>query len=344
MAIIKPTIRNKWVLLIVIIIWGASIYAQDLVYSQFNSMPLLLNPAFAGNNSCNYRVSVIGRSQWLGVQNSNSYKSATIAGDFNIGNTTDDKLNLWGVGLVGSFDKSGNGNYTNLSILPNIAYHLRFGKEGQNFLSFGIQAGLGQRSINTSNLIFNDQLDHLGRNTLSSTDFLVNDSKLYPDVNFGTLLTLNPSEVSNLYIGASMFHATRPNISFTANEYTLAPRFNIHGGGNFLLGALHVLPSVYFQHQQLTNWNLGTYIGKTLMPGNEETPSVVGYLGAWIKSSDAIAAAARIDFSSFTIAFSYDIHTGGVSKNLSSVGSPEISINYFGCFAKNSKRSGCPSL
>lgn len=346
MMSLKNVVNHKWVwiTLCVITLHFNPIFGQDLVYSQFNSMPLLLNPAFAGNNSCNYRVSAIGRSQWMGVENVKSYKSATIAGDFNIGNNTDEKLNLWGFGVVGSFDKSGNGNYTNLSFLTNIAYHLRFGSEGQNFLSFGIQGGIGQRSVNSSNLIFNDQLDHLGRNTFSSTDALVNDSKLYPDINFGSLLTLNPSVASNIYIGASMFHALSPDISFTNNEYKLAPRYNFHGGGNFALGNLYLLPSAYYQYQQLSNWNVGTYLGKTLMAGNQETASIVGYLGAWLKSSDAIAAAARLDFSSFSVVFSYDIHTGGVSKNLSSVGSPEFSINYYGCFARNSKRMGCPSL
>ena len=51
---------------------------QDLIYSQFNAMPLAVNPAFAGNNACNYRVSAIGRSQWAGVENLKSYNDNQI--------------------------------------------------------------------------------------------------------------------------------------------------------------------------------------------------------------------------------------------------------------------------
>ena len=80
---------NKFKLSFIVLIGSLCaipLMSQDLIYSQFNAMPLAINPAFAGNNACNYRVSAIGRSQWTGVQNVNSYKSGTIAGDFNLNN------------------------------------------------------------------------------------------------------------------------------------------------------------------------------------------------------------------------------------------------------------------
>ena len=40
----------------------------------------------------------------------------------------------------------------------------------------------------------------------------------------------------------------------------------------------------------------------------------------------------------------YDIHVGGVSQNLRGVSSPELSVNFYGCFGRSSKRTGCPSL
>lgn len=331
-------------LLFLVILASHSLQAQDLIYSQFYAMPMAVNPAFAGNNSCNYRVSAIGRNQWLGINNVNTYKSFTVAGDFNINNNIDDKRNLWGLGFMGTYDKASVGGYTNLSLLSNLAYHVRFGRDANNFLSLGIQGGMAQRGVNTENLLFGDQLDNYGRYVANTGEQIINDSKWYPEMGFGAVVTLNPSENTNLYFGSSIFHILNPNISFTTTEYKLPVRFNFHGGANIYRNGWLFLPSVYVQVQNITNYNVGTYFGHILSPGNEVQNAVIGYLGLWIKSADAIAAAARVDMGKLSIAFSYDIHTGGVSKNLNSIGSPELSLNYYGCFGRDSRRSGCPSF
>ena len=319
---------------------------QDLIYSQFNAMPLAVNPAFAGNNACNYRVSAIGRSQWAGVENVKSYKSGTISGDFNLNNVYDEKLNLWGLGLMASYDQAGAGSFTNFSILANLAYHARFGYGGQNFLSFGMGLGLGNRGANIGSYTFASELDAFGRpipNMTSGESFNTN-SIFYPEMNFGALITLNTDENTNFYGGASIMHLLNPNISFSNNEYKLPTRVNFHAGGNLYRGGFFYLPTIYIQYQQFTNFNVGGYIGTILIPGHETRNPIIGYLGLWYKSSDALVPAIRFDIGRMTLAFSYDIHVGGVSKNLSGVGSPELSLNFYGCFGRSSKRTGCPSL
>lgn len=320
-------------------------YAQDLIYSQFNAMPLELNPAFAGNNSCNYRMSVLGRSQWLGINNVNSYKSVSIAGDVNLNNNYDDRINLWGIGGMISYDKSSVASFSGLTATANLAYHLRFGKSSNHFLSLGIQAGAGSRSMNPGTLLFDDQIDGYGRIALPrSGDIVTRDQFWYPEFGFGSILTLNPTEELNLYFGSSIYHLLSPNLSFTNEEYKLPVRFNFHGGGNILYRGFIFIPSVYIQRQQIWNYNFGTYAGMMLFPGSETKDPTIGYLGLWVKSNDAIAAALRMDIGKLSIAFSYDIHTGGVARNLNSIGSPELSLNYYGCFRRNTRRMGCPML
>jgi type IX secretion system PorP/SprF family membrane protein len=333
-------------LILVSFLTSFQMLGQDLIYSQFNAMPLAVNPAFAGNNACNYRLSAIGRSQWAGVENVKSYKSGTIAGDFNLNNVYDEKLNLWGLGLLASYDQAGVGSFTNFSLLANLAYHARFGYEGQNFLSFGMGLGLGNRGANIGSYTFASELDAFGRpipNMASGESFNTN-SIFYPEMNFGALITLNPNENTNIYGGASVMHLLSPNISFSNNEYKLPMRVNFHAGANLYRGGFFYLPTVYFQYQQHTNYNVGGYVGTTLVPGHETRNPIIGYLGLWYKSSDALVPAVRFDIGRMTLAFSYDIHVGGVSKNLSGVSSPELSVNFFGCFGRSSKRTGCPSL
>lgn len=321
-----------------------TVLGQDLIYSQFNSMPLAINPAFAGNNSCNYRMSAIGRSQWMGVDNAKSYQSATVAGDFNLNNIYDEKYNIWGVGLMGSYDKSGLGSFTNFNLVANLAYHARFGAEGQNFLSFGMQTGIAQRAVDPGKYIFSDELDPYGRPVRNTGESFSNTSKVYPELAFGSLITLNPKDNTNIYAGLSVFHLLSPNISLTNEDYKLPMRVNAHAGANIYRGGFFYLPSIYIQHQQTINYNIGTYFGTVLVPGNEVSNPIIGYLGLWYKSSDAITPAVRMDIGRLTVAMSYDIHVGGVSQNLKGIGSPELSLNFYGCFGRSSKRTGCPSL
>lgn len=335
---------SKFFILSIVLFSQFSMAAQDLIYSQFNSMPLAVNPAFAGNNACNYRLSAIGRSQWIGVNNAKSYTSATVAGDFNLNNVYDQKLNIWGLGLMASYDKAGLGSFTNFSLLTNIAYHARFGVDGQNFLSFGLQAGLGQRGVDPGKFTFADELDAFGRPVRKTGETFTDISKFYPELGFGSLITLNPSDNLNIYGGLSVFHLLSPNISFTNEDYKLPMRVNLHAGANLYKGGFFFLPSIYIQRQQTYNFNIGSYVGMAVSGGDERTNPTIAYLGLWYKSSDAITPAFRLDLGRMTVALSYDVHVGGVSQNLSGVGSPELSVNFYGCFGRSSKRTGCPSL
>jgi type IX secretion system PorP/SprF family membrane protein len=335
----------KKIILFAFVLLGTILHGQDLQFSQFNSMPLALNPAFTGNNQCNYRVSALGRNQWMGLSGVTSYQSGTVAADFNIGANTDYKGSFWGVGLMTTADRSGDNKYYNNSALISLAYHFRFGEDAENLLSFGMQGGVAQRSFLPNNLTFDDQIDYYGRKVRSTSESFVTDNKLYPDFNVGALVTLNPNESFNFYAGASVYHLIQPNISFTESEYKLPARINVHSGAKFTFNdKLIIAPSLLFQYQKNFNYNFGTYFGSIFTRETQNKIPFTGYLGVWYKSTDAICFAARADIGPVIFAFSYDVNTTKISQNTGMVGSPELSITYFGCFGRNSKRSGCPFL
>ncbi|MCU0328298.1 MAG: PorP/SprF family type IX secretion system membrane protein [Chitinophagales bacterium] len=325
----------------VIIFWVKFLVAQDLQYSQFNSVPIKLNPAFSGNNPCNLRAGVIARNQWMGIENLNPYQSASLGVDFNL-MVDEEKRSFWGFGFLAEYDRSGNSNFYNHNVSLSAAYHIVFGYNAQNSLSFGYQLGIHQRGINAQNLIFDEDIDYYGR-LIGNGNNLIN-TKTYLDMNFGSILTLNPNENLNMYIGASIFHFNQPDIALNDQAYNLPFRYNIHGGLTKKWEKLILNPSFYYQYQNLSNWNLGTYFGMKLSPENAVYTEVVGYIGAWYKSNDAIALAARLNVNQFQAIFSYDIHTGKLGQNYQGIGSPELSLQYLLCFKKNSKRMGCPNL
>ncbi|NBP06714.1 MAG: type IX secretion system membrane protein PorP/SprF, partial [Bacteroidetes bacterium] len=54
---------KKYILLFFLFIEGMNLVAQDQQYTQFYSVPTLLNPAFAGA-SAQSRVAALYRNQW----------------------------------------------------------------------------------------------------------------------------------------------------------------------------------------------------------------------------------------------------------------------------------------
>src|ERR1700722_9878304 len=96
--------RYKSILsLICAITMSLGINAQDPHFSQYNYAPLMLNPALAGLNNCDYRLVLNGRTQWNTVSSDgNTYSTVNASADFAIGKIT--KINSFaGIGVsVGS--------------------------------------------------------------------------------------------------------------------------------------------------------------------------------------------------------------------------------------------------
>ena len=62
---------KKQFLILISCCFFASLNAQDLHFTMFEQTPLLLNPAFAGNQPNKIRSAAIYRNQWLSVSGTN---------------------------------------------------------------------------------------------------------------------------------------------------------------------------------------------------------------------------------------------------------------------------------
>src|SRR6185437_5127355 len=123
-------------------------FGQDHMYSQFFNSPLYLNPALTGQFQGDLRMNLIYRNQFTSVPGSLNYISASI--DYNIPKFGG------GVGLL--FTRSGEG--TAFLNTNNFSGTYSYSVGSQDFvLSFGLQAGITNRSINFGKLIFGDQID-----------------------------------------------------------------------------------------------------------------------------------------------------------------------------------------
>ncbi len=121
------------------------VIAQDVHFSQFESAPLLINPANTGDFSGNYRVSNNFRSQWYSFANP-GYNSLSLSYDKQL-NSKIKNLSLGGQ-IV--YDKSGTVGMTISKLYLSSSYKKVSGK---NIYIFGVQAGAVLQQFNNDNAI-----------------------------------------------------------------------------------------------------------------------------------------------------------------------------------------------
>lgn len=206
---------TRWFLFILILMQGAASFAQDHMYSQFFNSPLYLNPALTGQFKGDLRMNLIYRNQYSTVPGNLSYVSASI--DYNVPRFGG------GIGLLVTRSSEGTAylDKTNISGL----YSYSVGSE-DFVLSFGLQAGITNQTLNYSKLVFGDQIDPtLGivSGSSASAGSLPFNNKFYFDSGLGTNLA-----VGDFNMGAALQHINQPNESFTGTPYKLPMRVNAH--------------------------------------------------------------------------------------------------------------------
>ena len=222
-----------------------SAFAQDHMYSQFFNSPIYLNPALTGQFEGDLRLGLIYRNQFTSVPGGFNYISGSI--DYNIPKFGG------GIGLL--FTRSTEG--TAFLNVNNIAgtYSYSVGSDGF-VLSFGLQAGVSDRLIDWSKLIFGDQIDPTlgympGSPTAAELPQLNN--KFYFDSGAGVNLV-----IGDFNIGGAVQHINTPNESFTGIPAKLPMRITSHTSYKWDLAPndnndedskSYIIPSVVFYKQ-----------------------------------------------------------------------------------------------
>jgi type IX secretion system PorP/SprF family membrane protein len=191
------------------------LYAQDHQYSQFFNSPIYLNPALTGQFDGDLRMNMIYRNQWTNLGGGLKYLTASI--DYNIPNFGG------GVGLMFTHGSEGSNYLSKNNIAGTYSYSI--GSDSY-VLSFGLQAGVTNRSLSWSNLIFSDQIDPrlgLDPSLISSAELPVYNSRFYFDSGAGVNLV-----TGDFMIGSALQHLNKPNESFTGAPAKLPMRFTTH--------------------------------------------------------------------------------------------------------------------
>ncbi|MFO0356066.1 MAG: type IX secretion system membrane protein PorP/SprF [Sphingobacteriaceae bacterium] len=203
--------------IVAIIALGGKLYAQDPEFTQFNSVPLYLNPAFTGATN-EHRFGAVYRNQWPGLEK--SFVSYMVSYDYNWS-----KKNS-GLGGFVLQDKAGSSNLIGTQVGANYSYVLPL-SDGIDIRG-GLQARYGQRKFQYANLQFNDQFVTGAATSLDASA----DAPpiMYFDAGTGVLI-----ESDMFYFGFSANHLNRPNVSLKGGNQPLNVLYSLHGGYKYAL-------------------------------------------------------------------------------------------------------------
>jgi len=188
-------------------------FGQDAEFTQFNSVPQYINPAFAGAGSSIHRFAAAYRNQWPGVERAFSSYLASYDGSLQ-------KYNA-GAGLYFLQDQAGSSYLTNTQVGLNLSYAFDINLKFK--LRAGLQSCFNQKKYQVNRLIFNDQLI---TNSPTSLDANGPTAPLqFFDVGSGLLL-----DSKLMWVGVSARHLNRPEQGLLGTGATLPMLISVHGG------------------------------------------------------------------------------------------------------------------
>lgn len=299
------------------VLWAGFAFGQDVSFSQFYANPLYLNPAFTGTVGVP-RVTLHYRNQWNGFEKAFNTYSAVY--DMPV------KKLQGGIGLNFLNDAQGN-NLINTSQI-NFSYSVKIQLTKNYNLNGGIQIGYNQNSLNTSKLVFSDNLDpnYGNHGTSGELASLTNPTFNFVDFSTGVLVYSK-----SLFYGAAVHHLTEPQQSYYSGQEDVSKlhrKYTAHFGARlpvYLNGlnrkTFDISPQVIIQKQgTFQQFNYGLFATKRGLT-----------VGTWFRQNfgiryDAIIFLVGFMKSNWQIMYSYDFTVSGLSGY--SGGTSEISFSY----------------
>ena len=310
---------------VILCLFCSKIFGQDIHFSQFNEMPLNLNPALAGNSEATKRAGLIYRNQWNSV--TVPFQSTGVFAEYRL---THEKLknNVVGIGLQFLNDRAGSGALVQNHVLTSFNVQRFIDKKQKKLLSIGLNLGFFQKSYDESKLNFESDFAYESASFVSSGSGqnLGNTNIIKADIGLGGNFSYYHKSGKYSNIGLSFSHLNTPNQSFFGGDSPLSIKKTLHGRT-----VLKVKKNIYayptllasFQNKSTTIAAGGEVIyalGRKLIEDTEVK------LGAYYRLGDALFFTFGINHDNWGINFGYDLTNSGLSAAGKNVNAFEISI------------------
>lgn len=338
-----------------IILFTSIVNAQSLHFSQFNSAPLLTNPANTGFiPDADYRVSAIYRNQYSAIL-SVPYQTFALFGDVQALNNQ--QGNGWlGLGLSLFRDQAGSGSLATTKAYGSVAYHQILGEA--SLLSAGITAGWINKRIDLSKLTFPDQFDGKFFDSKQPTGVMFDNNQInYMDIQLGINYAYFPNEKTYINGGFSVLHINRPKETFfqttpldpaTGEPYDqrIPIQYNVFLNGSFKTNEVWIVnPNIHYSNIAGTQaLDLGCTAQYNL--SGDGSKQIMG--GLYYRVNDAVIPMIGLSIQDFAFTFSYDATVSKLTKFNKTVGAFEFSLvkqGLFNSYNDNSRKKViCPKF
>jgi type IX secretion system PorP/SprF family membrane protein len=317
-------LKSLRLLVLAALILPFCMHAQDIHVTQFQSVPLSINPAQSGGFEGTYRVSALYRAQWLGGVK-NGYQTPIMHVDVPISGFR--KQDWIGIGLNLHQDKAAASVLTNSALGLALAYHVGLDKKNISVFSIGLQGGMTQRRINRDVLRFQDQIT----SGTQSADLPRIDAngKTYVDFNLGVNYRTKIGKKTGLNLGAAVEHLAQPKYNLiTSTVSNLPRRFNVYGALDLPLTKRISLQPAAIVRSTLKNTETMVQTLGTLKLDEKKNTSV--NLGLGYRLGDAVQVLAGGTFNTWRVGLAYDVTASDLRSNSSAKDGFEISVGYIG--------------
>ena len=302
--------------------------SQNLHFSQYFSSPLNLNPALITDFNGKLRLISNYKNQWAS-SSPQAYKTVSFSADAPI------SKHRLSAALSFYSDKAGiakmQSNQANFTLASKV-YVSR-----KALIGAALQAGLAQRSVDATNLTWDNQFDGKIFNPLiESGEPAQIQNFSYFDLTSGLLYRYVETDKFLFYTGISAYHLNSPRQSFySANPQRLKPRWAVHADAEINLKNVRkkFMPSVLILKQGgAYEINFGASMKYRIgQQHKKDDPLDKKYflLGLYTRWKDALIAFTQIDYNSkLSISMSYDINISKLRAATNLRGGIEIGLKY----------------
>lgn len=302
--------------------------AQDFHLSQIDAAPHYFNPALTGiyfGEEADYRIYSDYRSQWrsLGMK---PYSTFYMGYDMAF-------KEQYGLGGYLISNRNGAGGMNTIQVMPSGAYRITKDKNGEHQLAAGLQLGIIYNSIDPDRYTYEKQFTPDGPAVFDQNvwngEYFVKQSILKPDASLGTFYKYKRADwKAHPLVGLSIFHATRPNRSFTTLEKDKLPmRWVYQLGADWKVNEqVDIKPMImYMQMAKAHELNFGA-TGSYLLKDSKS--SILGGLN--YRTQDAFIIQLGMKYDRHIFMFSYDINTSYLSNYTHTKGAFEFTIRLTG--------------
>ncbi len=311
--------------------------AQEYHLSMYDAAPIYLNPALTGVVDASWRAHAQYRNQWRAF----AFKPFTTALV-----SLDAPKGKWGFGGQILNMRAGLGNFNSLEVLGSAAYTVPLDGGKKSNLTFGIQGGLKQKSVEYSLLSYNNQYTTYNGggfdNTIASGEAFTGQTIYLPQVNAGVLYYYAGQKSRfNPFVGYSIFNLTQPKESFYGVDNKLPIRHYVHAGLRFNITELiYIIPKVLIMQQtnaseQTAAIDAGFYL---------KNQKMFLLAGSLLRVKDAGVAYIGLRKDSYIFKVGYDMNVSKLREVSKYRGAIEVSFTYLPIKKKSDVIKICPRI